>query len=723
MNSALRIAEATLISVLLAAGAGGQPRPNPGAEQVKERDLRLRRLPGAGGATAGVPRGYALVVGIGKYRNLDPSENLRFPESDADAVYRVLIGQQGGAFPAENVHRLIGPQATLENLRRELEEWLPSVATEADRVVVYFAGHGLVKGSRGYIAPWDVDPAAPDRTAYPMDTLGKVLAEKVRARWKVLLTDACHSGKITPETTDDAVDAQFGQLPKTFLTLTATREREKSYEDPALATGFGLFSYFLVQGLQGNADSSPCDGLVTADDLVEYVRGEVKRYARQRGVAQTPTERGDFDPNMVLGVSLKCGAAAPPAESLGTLVIETNMDAVEVYLDDQPVGTVNKDKPLSIPGLATGLHTVKGVRKGYEPDTKEVMIVPGQQRSVTLRIQYAREYKRSSIDLVERGEKLLFKRTSTFNPLAAYASGKQSEKDLRQARELFSKALGEDSRHGKAAFDLALTHQLLSEPKEALSAFRRAVETEPDYVEARVQYAGALIEEGDPDEAIRQLTEAVRLEPGNDVSLSHLSRAFLDKGVWDRAIEAADKAIALKPGNDQARLWKADALRRAAAAQKDRSARPALYARAVENYRDYLNLTNFSTPAHEKLAYYFIGFGLGSRRHADRQVSYAYQRSLAYLGLCDCEQKLGNLLRAEEYCQRAVRYDSQDAIAYFMLGSVYRDLFNRLRSRDYAVAARANYAKMIQINPDLELARNAKDYLEQFDVILAKMPR
>ncbi len=706
------------------AAAGAQPAGQKPPGGVKERDLSVRRLPAdRAGAVSSVPRGYALVVGIGKYQKLDPSENLRFPESDAEAVYRILISQQGGAFPAENVHRLIGSQATLQSLRRELEEWLPSVARESDRVVVYFAGHGLVKGSRGFLAPWDVDAQSPDRTGYPMDLLGKVLAEKVRARWKVLLTDACHSGKITPETTDEAVDAQFSQLPKTFLTLSATREREKSYEDPALSTGFGLFSYFLVQGLHGNADSSPCDGLVTADELIEYVRGEVKRYARERGASQTPTERGDFDPNMVLGVSLKCGDAAAPPDSLGTLVIETNMDSVDVYIDEKLVGAVNKSAPLSVPGLSTGLHTVKGVRKGYEPDTKEVMIVPGQRRSVMLRIQYAREHKRSSMDLVERGEKLLFKRTSAFNPLVAYASGKQSEKDLRQARDTFTQALADDPKYGKAAFDLALSHQLLSEPKEALAAFRRAIQAEPDYVEARVQYAGALIEEGDPDEAIRQLTEATRLEPTNDVAHSHLARAYLDKEVWGRAIEAADKAIGLKPGNDQAHLWKADAMRRQAAGLPDRSARPALYAQAVESYRTYLGLTNFTSPAHEKFAYYFVGFGLGSRRHADRQVSYAYQRSLAYLGLCDCEHKLGNLLRAEDYCRKALQYDAKDAIAYFLLGSVYRDLFNRSKSRDHAVAARANYAKMIQINPDLELSRNAKNYVEQFDVILAKLPR
>jgi tetratricopeptide (TPR) repeat protein len=722
MNSASHIARIALLGLLLAAGAGAQTPP-PRPPDVKERDLRVRRTAEPGAAPApSVPRGYALVVGIGRYRNLDPSDHLRFPESDAEAVYRVLISQQGGAFPAENVRRLIGAQATLANLRRELEEWLPSVAREPDRVVVYFAGHGLVKGSRGYLAPWDVDPSAPERTAYPMDTLGKVLAEKVRARWKVLLTDACHSGKITPETTDDAVDAQFNQLPKTFLTLTATREREKSYEDPALATGFGLFSYFLVQGLQGNADSSPCDGLISADELVEYVRGEVKRYARERGVSQTPTERGDFDPNMILGAGAACAnAAAPPEAALGSLIIEVNMDGVDVYVDDKLAGTVDKGKPLSVPGLATGLHTVKGVRKGYEPDTKEVMVVPGQQRPVTLRIQYARQYKRSAIDLVERGEKLLFKQTSTVNPLAAYAPQRQTDKDLLQARDLFTRALAEDAGYAKAAFNLALACQLLSEPQESLAAFRRAIQSDATYVEARVQYAGALIEEGDPDEAIRQLTEATRLEPANDVAYSHLARAYLDKEVWDRAIEASEKALALRPGNDQAHLWKADALRRLAASQAGRARRPAMYAQAVDSYRSYLRLTEFRSPAHEKLAYYFVGFGLGSRRHADRQASYAYQRSLAYLGLCDCEHKFGNLLRAEEYCRRALGYDPRDALAHFLLGSVYRDLFNRSRSRDYAVQARASYARMIEINPDLELARNAKNYIEQFDQILAKL--
>jgi tetratricopeptide (TPR) repeat protein len=721
MNSGSRITSLLLLSLAaqIALAQTSTAPPTRDSNELSDRDLRIRQLPPPPDQMQVVPHGYALIVGVGKYEKLDPDEFLKFSESDAEAVYRVLISQQGGSFPAENVHKLIGSQATLYNLRHELEEWLPSVANEQDRVIVYFAGHGFVKEGRGYIAPWDVDPSSPETTAYPMNLLGAVLAGKVKARWKVLLTDACHSGKITPESTNEAVDEQFRELPGGFLTLTATREREKSYEDPNLSTGFGIFSYFLVQGLQGNADNNPCDGVITADELIEYVRSEVRSYTRARGVSQTPTDHSDFDNNMVLAVNKGCAnTSLPPPASSGSIVIEANMDGVDVYLDDRLVGTVANGKPFPLPGLATGIHIVKGVKIGYEPDTKEVMVVPGQERSVTLRIQYRREYKRSSIDLVDRGEALLFKSTSSFNPLAPYAPSRQTETDLKKARDLFTKALKEDPSYAKATFDLAMACQLLSDETAMLAAFRQAIQMEPGYTEARVQFAGALIEKGDPDEAIRQLTEALRLEPKNDVAYSHLARAYLDKGIWGRAIESADQALFLKPRSEQAYLWKADALRRQAAEAVDRARRPAIYVEALESYRSYLDLTNFNSPIGEKLAYYFIGLGLGSRGHADRQIVYAYQRSLAFMGLCDCEAKLGNLQRATDYCQRAIKYDPEEPLARFLLGNVYRDLFNRTKAREYLISARSNYARMVQINPDLELSRNARDYVAQIDRLL-----
>lgn len=690
--------------------------------QQTPRDLILAPNNKPLAVRSGVPRGYALIVGIARYQNLEEAKQLRFPESDAEAMYRVLINHEGGAFPAENVHFLKGEQATLASIRHELETWLPSVAQPMDRVVVYFAGHGFVQNGTGYLAPWDVDPARLDETAYPMSTLGDVLANKVPANWKVLLTDACHSGKINAETTNEALEEQFSALPAGFLTLTATTGREQSFEDPNLSTGFGFFTYYLVQAFRGYADSDPCDGRITADELIEYVRSNVRRYARDRQLSQTPTARGDYEPEMLLGVGQGCmadGARSP--SMLGTAVVESNMDDVDVYVDGELIGRISKSKPLTLPSLPAGLHEFRGVREGYEPDRKEVMIAPGQEVSVSFRIRYVRQIKKPAQALNDEGEKLLFTRRSSMSLMNLVpVERRQSEADLKKAAALFEKALAIDPAFSVAAYHLGQVNQLLLRHDDAVAYFRRAIAIDPSHVDARVECAAVLIEQGDPDEAIRELTEALRLDATDDMAHSMLARAYWDKAAWGRAVDSADKAIGIKPSNAQAHLWKADALRQMAAASTDRTVQISLYADARTNYRAFLDLTNFSTGLGSKLAFHFIGLGVGSRRHADRQGAYDSLRSAGFLGLCLSEQKVGNPLRARDYCKRALGYAPNDPIAHFLLGNVNRDLFNVRQSCDYLKDARSSYVKMLQINPHLDESKNARNYVGQIDGLLPR---
>jgi tetratricopeptide (TPR) repeat protein len=701
------------------------PGKVPPAEQnptQRSRDLVLDTGPAAPVRT-GVPRGYALIVGVANYKNLDESKQLKFSESDAEAMYRVLINHEGGAFPPENVHFLKGPQATLANVRRELEQWLPSVATSADRVVVYFAGHGFVKDGRGYLAPWDVEPDRLDRTAYPMTALGDVLANRVKASWKVLLTDACHSGKINAETTEEALDQQFKALPSNFLTLTATTEREQSFEDPNLSTGFGFFTYFLVQAWRGNADNDPCDGRITADELVEYVRSNVRRYARERQLSQTPTARGDYEPEMLLGVAQGCLANTNAAPSmLGTAIVETNLDDVDLWIDGALVGKISKDKPLTVPSLTSGLHEFMGVRAGYEPDRKQVMIAPGQEVTVTLRIRYVRKFKQGALDLNEQGEKLLFTRRSSMSLMNLVPiERKQSEDDLHRAAALFQRALEQDPTFAVAAYHLGQVHQLLLDYDAAVKHYRHAMALDPTHIESRTECASTLIEQGDPDEAIRQLTEVLRLDPNNAEAYSMIARAYWDKGVWSESILAADKAIAIQRSSAQAYLWRADARRQLAAAEKDAPRALEWYATAREDYRGFLDLTNFSTGIGSRLAFHFIGLGVGRRAHADRQGAYDSLRSAGFLGLCLTEQKVGNPLKARDYCHRALRHAPRDPIAHFLLGNVNRDLFNVRQSCEYLKAARSSYVTMIGLNPDLVESKNARNYVGQIDGILPRL--
>ena len=129
-----------------------------------------------------------------------------------------------------------------------------------------------------------------------MDELGSVIGGKIKAKSKILLTDACHSGAITPEDTE-SLNKRFGDLSKSLFSLTASRARERSYEVADLKGGHGVFTYYVVQGMEGAADSSG-DGIVTADELAEYVHTQVREYTESK---QNPTsDKANYDPEMLL---------------------------------------------------------------------------------------------------------------------------------------------------------------------------------------------------------------------------------------------------------------------------------------------------------------------------------------------------------------------------------------------------------------------------------------
>ncbi len=252
-------------------------------------------------ANVTIPRSYALVVGISHYKNLPAKAQLKYPDRDADSIYTVLISKEGGEFPPENVHVLKDEDATRANLANELEKWLPSVSKDDDRVLIYFAGHGFINNGASYLAPYDIDPNNIANTAYPMSRLGDVIGNKIHAKWKVLLADACHSGAITPGSAPESDRAQVNQslldLNKSLFVVTASRDREQSFEGPGWGGGHGIFTYYAVKGLEGEADTSG-DGIVTAQELGDYVYSNVSQATSQR---QHPTfDRGSFDTNMLL---------------------------------------------------------------------------------------------------------------------------------------------------------------------------------------------------------------------------------------------------------------------------------------------------------------------------------------------------------------------------------------------------------------------------------------
>ena len=644
-----------------------------------------------------VPRSYALIVGVSHYENLPANSQLKYPDRDAADVYTTLISPDGGQFPPENVHRLLDSEATVANIRRELEQWLPSVTRPDDRVLIYFAGHGFVSGGKAYLAPYDVDVHNIAGTAYPMEQLGKVVGSQVKGKWKVLITDACHSGAITPEADRAQVNQTLLNLHSSMFSLTASRDREQSFEGADWGGGHGVFTYYVIQGMNGAADTNH-DGVVTADELAEYVHTDVRQATSG---AQNPTsERGSFDPNMLLAYNpnLRKGAALPTL-AVGQLIIESDRDDTEVWLDGKDVGTVGKGKTLRLPGIAPGEHTIKGVHTGYEPDgPKSEQVYPGQDTTVSLHIYLAHQRNKAAMDLLDKG-------------IEAYQNG--SEDNYRKAAALLQQSVALDSSYSPAYVYLGRVEHALYDDDKASAALKRAIEIDPENVEAHTSYAAVLLDSGDLDEAARQLDTATRHAPNDGVAWYLLSQAFARKGSFDQGRAAAEQAVRLTPANGEAHFWLAECQRHL----RD-------FPAAEANYRRYLELTNFDSGTAGKLNYYLLGslVGFGQKRRAAQADIWREQQGLANFGLCECEAQQKHITEAVPLCQKALTFMPQDVFSNFRLGVLYVEESNQAASPALLGEARVHFQQVIATNPDTDEAANARKFIARIDTALGSAP-
>ena len=690
----------TVILSILCAQLMAQAQPQPAPKN--RRDLTIAPIdaptPTAPVPTAPsvtIPRSYALVVGIAKYQNLTEAQNLKYSERDAESMYSILISPEGGNFRAENVHRLIGPKATLANLKHEVEVWLPSVTKDDDRVLIYFAGHGFVANGRAYMATYDIRPGSESSvaaTGYPMDSLGSDFGSRIRGKWKVLITDACHSGAISLEAIA-TINRNLADLNRSVFVLSASRDREESFESPDWGGGHGLFTYYVERGLGGAADADG-NGIVTADELADYVRTNVRRESQNR---QNPSaDKGSFDPQMLLAyVQAGIKPDAPPPPKFGVMIIESNLDGVEVFVDGKSEGVVNRGAPLHLQGLKPGAHTVQGVKMGYEPDgPREETIYPGQESTISIKILFLRKRPKAALDELNRG-------------LEYYNKG--YDENYRKAVAHFQKAMELDPAFSQAALYLGRTYNALREQEEAEKYFRHAIQIDPDYVEARASFGGMLVDKGSTDEAIRQLNAALQRDRGNGLAYYLLAEAYRLKGAFPESIEAAREAIRLIPSKAEGHFWLAESLRMSG--QLDSARR---------SYLDYLRLSDFDSKLAGQLNYWALGFLIGHGRKTRASVRDIWKdlRSLAYFGICDCDRQQSRFDEAIAACQKSLAYDPEDAYTHYALGLTYGMKAQKLGSLEPLAAASKYFRSMLRISSDMPEAPDVRKMLDNYDQLL-----
>jgi hypothetical protein len=243
------------------------------------------------------PRRWALVIGVEKYRQTVGAD---FARRDA-TVFREYARKRLGV-PPENIVLLLDEDATKANLEVELKDRLPRRVRAGDEIVFYFAGHGLADPAtrQPFLLPADGNPESLAVSGVSLEVLYGALGSLPAARVVVFL-DACFSGPTArgAEVQPLLAQARPGTLvvvdpilaAKNLVVLAAAQGNQVS--NSVSEIGHGLFTYHLLKGLSGVADTDR-DGRIRFGELAAYVRDAVDQAARLRfgGTrSQTPTIR------------------------------------------------------------------------------------------------------------------------------------------------------------------------------------------------------------------------------------------------------------------------------------------------------------------------------------------------------------------------------------------------------------------------------------------------
>ena len=234
-------------------------------------------------------RTFAMIMGISSYKFIRP---LSFADSDAELFRDFLKSGSGGKLADSNIYFLKNEEAKAANFLVKGMSWLRNRNLKAgDRLYIYLAGHGdAINQDEFFYLTYDCNPAG-DKNNYlitgtiQLYNLKVRIAEASRKGVEVIfIMDACRTNELPGGGEgQQQLQAAISEKQAGEIIMLATGAGQESLEDPLIGTGHGLFTYYLVDGLTGLADTEgDHNNLVTLDELEKYIGKTVPTYAQEK---------------------------------------------------------------------------------------------------------------------------------------------------------------------------------------------------------------------------------------------------------------------------------------------------------------------------------------------------------------------------------------------------------------------------------------------------------
>jgi WD40 repeat protein/energy-coupling factor transporter ATP-binding protein EcfA2 len=251
-------------------------------------------------------RNLAFIIGINEYKN--GISRLQNATNDAKKLVEILREKHN-----YQVWVCLDEIATLNNIIQFLEVTLPQEVAAEDRLIFYFAGHGIAlngeDGPEGYLIPQDA-VLGNTKTYFPMTRLQECL-NKLPCRHFLAILDCCFAGAFRWSSTRDLLappevihQERYNRFvaDPAWQVITSAASDQKALDAFSINSERGSvgnhspFASALFDALEGVADAYPPpehgksggDGVITATELYLYLRDRVETGTEGYSQRQTP---------------------------------------------------------------------------------------------------------------------------------------------------------------------------------------------------------------------------------------------------------------------------------------------------------------------------------------------------------------------------------------------------------------------------------------------------
>ena len=237
----------------------------------------------------------ALIIGIENY-----ASNPKATYANLDAKYFYEYAKNIFGVKSENIKILVDEDANLVSSLGALNKWLPSkIKKNHTELIIYFAGHGLASpnGKELYLIPQDGDSDLLERTAISRNEVFEFV-KKLNPKKVTVFFDTCYSGvsrddqQLMANARPLKIVADEQDTPENFTIFSASQLDQIS--SGLKEAKHGIFSYYLMKGLEGKADSNQ-DKKITNGELISYLDENISQKASELGRQQNPSLAGNPD--------------------------------------------------------------------------------------------------------------------------------------------------------------------------------------------------------------------------------------------------------------------------------------------------------------------------------------------------------------------------------------------------------------------------------------------